>query len=232
MVEPVNTPRALPASGDRSPPGAASTADRILTEAARLFATKGFAGTSTRDIATAVGIQQPGLYKHFESKDAILLAMFDAMFARTVSVGEALLRIDARAGARLFRFLSELMRPALYSPFAVASIFRTPELRLPQFAPIREMSELSNTFVRELVEQGIAEGDLREISLDAAPRIVFGILDLLASVMYPEPTELEIDELLQFALHGLARDGRRARSIWRQAAAIDLSGELAQDVIE
>ena len=203
------------------------TAARILSESARLFATRGFAATSTRDIAAAVGISQPGLYKHFASKDAILLTMFEEVFARPSAVALALLDMDAPAAAKLFRFLDETMRQALDAPLAVASLFRTPEIRLPQLAPIRSVIELSDHVARSFVEQGIAEGDLREIRLDAAPRIVFGILDLLASVVYPAPTETDIEELLDFALHGLARSTRHARTIRRRAAALDLSAVLA-----
>lgn len=47
------------------------TADRLLDTAELLFAQQGYEATSLRDIAAAANIQQPGLYKHFESKDAL-----------------------------------------------------------------------------------------------------------------------------------------------------------------
>jgi AcrR family transcriptional regulator len=45
---------------------------QILREAARLFAARGIAATSTRDIADAVGIRSASLYHHFESKEQIV----------------------------------------------------------------------------------------------------------------------------------------------------------------
>lgn len=56
-----------------------TTRDRILLEASRLFATHGFRGASTRQIAERVGVAQPSLFKHFPSKRAILaeLAVYD-----------------------------------------------------------------------------------------------------------------------------------------------------------
>ena len=48
------------------------TKELILLEASRLFAVRGYLGTSTRDIAAAVGIQQPSMYSHFASKQAIV----------------------------------------------------------------------------------------------------------------------------------------------------------------
>ena len=44
---------------------------QILSESARLFAAKGYAGTSMRDIAEACGISKSLLYHHFTDKDEI-----------------------------------------------------------------------------------------------------------------------------------------------------------------
>ena len=43
----------------------------ILASAARLFAQKGIAGTTVREIADSVGVLSGSLYHHFPSKDAI-----------------------------------------------------------------------------------------------------------------------------------------------------------------
>lgn len=45
------------------------TALRILDAAEALFARNGYEATALRDIAAAAQIQQPGLYKHFASKE-------------------------------------------------------------------------------------------------------------------------------------------------------------------
>lgn len=47
----------------------------VLRTAARLFRLKGFAGTSTRDIATAAGMQAGSPFYHFENKGALLAAV-------------------------------------------------------------------------------------------------------------------------------------------------------------
>ena len=51
------------------------TRERILREASRLFARKGFHGTSTREIADAVEIRQPSLFHHFPTKRDIMAAL-------------------------------------------------------------------------------------------------------------------------------------------------------------
>ena len=49
----------------------------LLMSAARLFRRKGFAATTTRDIATAAGMQSGSPFYHFKSKDALLYAVME-----------------------------------------------------------------------------------------------------------------------------------------------------------
>jgi AcrR family transcriptional regulator len=63
----------LPADAVR--PGAAG---RLLDAALGLFAQRGFAGTSIRDIATAAGLTSAALYSHFESKEQLLAELVRA----------------------------------------------------------------------------------------------------------------------------------------------------------
>jgi len=54
-----------------------ATRQRILDEAARQAALKGLTGLSLGDLAEAVGLSKSGLFKHFESKEAMQLALVD-----------------------------------------------------------------------------------------------------------------------------------------------------------
>jgi len=56
----------------------ASSRDRILEAALDLFARHGYAGTSMRQIAAAVGMRASSLYSHFAGKEAILSALIEA----------------------------------------------------------------------------------------------------------------------------------------------------------
>jgi AcrR family transcriptional regulator len=54
-------------------PSEAQTRDRILQAAQRLFASQGFDGTTTRDLAQAAGVAEGTLFRHFANKKAILV---------------------------------------------------------------------------------------------------------------------------------------------------------------
>jgi AcrR family transcriptional regulator len=55
---------------------AATTKGRILDAAERLFAQKGFAETSLRDITTAAGANLAAVNYHYQSKEALIHAVF------------------------------------------------------------------------------------------------------------------------------------------------------------
>lgn len=52
----------------------------LIETAAELFATHGYAATSMRKLATALGITPAALYHHFASKDALYDAVLEATF--------------------------------------------------------------------------------------------------------------------------------------------------------
>ena len=59
-----------------------STKDKILDAALTLFAENGYNGTSVEQIAKAVGIKAPSLYKHYQGKEDILNALIDSAEVR------------------------------------------------------------------------------------------------------------------------------------------------------
>src|SRR5437763_4726675 len=50
---------------------------QILNTACELFAQKGFRGTTTRELAAAVGVSEPILYEHFKTKSDLYAAIID-----------------------------------------------------------------------------------------------------------------------------------------------------------
>ena len=54
-----------------------STKERILDEALNLFSERGYEGVSVDDIASAVGIKAPSLYKHYAGKEDIFNSLLD-----------------------------------------------------------------------------------------------------------------------------------------------------------
>lgn len=71
-----------------------STKERILNEALRLFSEKGYSDVYVGDIAEAVGIKAPSLYKHFKGKQEIFDSCVDKFYERMTQVRNELLLPD------------------------------------------------------------------------------------------------------------------------------------------
>ena len=57
------------------------TKERILAAALDMFSQKGYEGTNIRELSASLGLVKSGLYKHFESKEAVWNALLDRMVA-------------------------------------------------------------------------------------------------------------------------------------------------------
>lgn len=119
--------------------------EQILDAAAELFTTHGFATTSTRAIAEAVGIRQASLYHHFDTKDDILDALLQGTVIPVLPVAEALLRhpatSPAQAAARLYALALHDGTQLCQAPWNVGVLYLAPELRRPRFVGFQAARE-------------------------------------------------------------------------------------------
>jgi AcrR family transcriptional regulator len=67
----------------------------ILREAGRLFAKDGYAGTRLDDVAAAAHVTKPIVYRHFESKKALYLALLDKHEADLPTFLEERVEVDS-----------------------------------------------------------------------------------------------------------------------------------------
>ena len=95
----------------------------ILNHAAALFVTHGPAGTTTRMIANAVGISQPSLYAHFETKEILANALSARSFGVLESHIEALRAAALSAPERLEAMIRGYIDFALSEPAAYQIAF-------------------------------------------------------------------------------------------------------------
>jgi AcrR family transcriptional regulator len=61
-----------------------ATRTALLEEATRLFAERGFAGTSLEDVASASQVTRGAVYHHFDGKQALFEAVLEAQESRAV----------------------------------------------------------------------------------------------------------------------------------------------------
>jgi len=82
---------------------------RILDAATRLFAERGFAGTSIQAVADEVGIRKPSLLYHFNSKATLREAVVESLFGRWKDVLPRVLVAATSGQNRFDATVAELM---------------------------------------------------------------------------------------------------------------------------
>lgn len=84
-----------------------SAKGKLLQAAAKLFREKGYEKTTTRDLATAVGILSGSIFHHFKNKEAILYeVMRQTILLNTERLNYALINAD-RPDQRLLELLKQ-----------------------------------------------------------------------------------------------------------------------------
>ena len=127
----------------------ADTRDRILDAAAHVMRTRGFARTTTKEIARAAGYSEATLYKHFTDKTDLFLAVLKE---RLPSLGSTLGALSAALDADTSSPVGPATRESLASRLAAtargaiafyeasfpisASVFSEPELLAAHHAAV------------------------------------------------------------------------------------------------
>jgi AcrR family transcriptional regulator len=83
----------------------ARTSDQLRDAAVRIFAAKGYSAASVQEVADAVGIRKPSVYKHFASKEQLLLAALELGHHHREAVITEIDSLDAEPIERLREYL-------------------------------------------------------------------------------------------------------------------------------
>jgi TetR/AcrR family transcriptional regulator len=134
--------------------------DTILKKALGLFARKGYAGCSIREICQAAGITKPVLYYHFRSKEHLYQELMLEIFNQTQ---KNLLRLSKFSGSlrdRLILYVSSELRNCRKDPENVRLLFRmmfSPEGEYPYFNFVEEFKRERKVIAGLIREHGTEE---------------------------------------------------------------------------
>lgn len=153
----------------------AERTDSLLSEAARLFAQRGYSRVSLEDIGTAVGVSGPAVYRHFSGKQALLGAVLVKVSAALVSGGAAVATEAADDAERMRCLVRFHVRFALGNP----DVIRVQDRELPHLSEDdhREVRRLQRAYI-ELWIQALAplvDAPVEELRLRV--QACFGLLN-------------------------------------------------------
>ncbi len=148
--------------------------DEILFAAGKLFVEKGFAATSTREIAEAAGLRQAGIYNYYSQK----LDILEALAERIVAPGmERLAAVDGEpvsAVVKLYRFLFLDLLELTRLPYDLAALVWLREFRAQRFRRFRNQRRRLLATLERWIRDGIEEGDLSTDDARFAANIALG----------------------------------------------------------
>ena len=182
-------------------------AEEILIAASRLFAEKGFASTTTREIAQAAGIQQPSLYYWFPTKLDILDRIVSSVVVGSASFAERMAHSPEPALVRLYALLLHDTRQLCASPYDLSFLPNSPELRDERLTYRSDLRSLHRV-VEQLIAAATAAGELIEIDPVLARRMILTTTSMAMDHRL-DATRVEpiVRTIVRIVMRGLAAPG-------------------------
>jgi AcrR family transcriptional regulator len=193
----------------------------IIEAAIRLFSEKGFRGVTTRELANAVGVSEPILYQHFQTKRDIYSAIVESkscevekkfepsklMVADYAQDDRTILRQVARSISRWYEDDPALNRLLMFS-----------SLEGHEFSDLFFARHASTHFdsLRQYFEHRIKESSFRDLDPSIAAWAFIGMVahQAMTKILYhfdpyPRPQEQIVEQMVDLFLCGIQGSGAK-----------------------
>ena len=200
-------------AGRGRPPTNGAVEDRagqLVEIACRLFAARGYEGTSLRDIAQEAQITKAALYYHFPNKEALyqqivienLQALFDRVNAAVEKAGNATDKV------RTFMLTSaQVYAEAPHAWVAGSNAFWSGMGAQTRAATVSRRDRYEK-LLRKCISEGVAAGEFRDVDAAVAGRLLLSTMNQLTRWLSPKgrlsATDV-IEQYLDIILRGLQR---------------------------
>jgi AcrR family transcriptional regulator len=191
---------------------------QILEAAIAVFARLGFRAARMDDVAEQAGLSKGALYLYYKSKDAIIAALLQHLFAQEFNHLQALvesegngpvveqLLILTRQFASMMQWMGRLM-PIAFEFYAIAG--RDKAVR--QF--LKEYFSDYRTLLARLIERGIERREFREIDAEATAITLTALFEGLGLLFFVDPEATrwadQAETSVRLLLCGLQRPSSR-----------------------
>lgn len=164
-------------------PDPAPVPERLLTQAVRLFAQRGFEGTSVQEIVEAAGVTKGAMYHYFASKDDLLFEIYHRLLSLQAARLSAIADGPGTAEERARAAAADVVETTLGSIDEAIVFFRSMHM-LPRDkqAAVRADRRRYHERFRALVEEGQRAGSFRaDVPGDVAVHFFFGAVNQLGT---------------------------------------------------
>ncbi|MCX6625260.1 MAG: TetR/AcrR family transcriptional regulator [Acidobacteria bacterium] len=163
----------------------------ILKTAISLFAANGFRGTTTRQIAAAVGVTEPVLYEHFATKGDLYHAIIDAKSQAGIEYIREMLSpfIEREDDRGFFRKLGQVIVEFYERDPAYIRLLMFSALEGHELADLfyQRQTRIYLEFVLGYIQRRIKAGEFRKMNAEVVARSFAGMISSYAQarVLFP-----------------------------------------------
>lgn len=180
---------------DVTPPGPKAG---ILNVALRLFAEKGYAGASIRDLAAAADLKPASIYAHYTSKEQILAQLINIGHEEHFQyVQDAVLNCDPAPVAQLRAYVSGHVR--FHAEFPMLAMLVNHELHslsAEEVKPALKLRDQATSLMMGIIQRGQALGDFSQDFDHWLAGAAIGAMGIRVAHWYSEDYEKSIDDIV------------------------------------
>lgn len=183
----------------------------LVTAAATLFAERGVSPTAVSDIVKAAGVAQGTFYLYFESKEAVVCAVVEALIHDLIARVEPLLVHSDVGAPEKLEALVVALREFSDEPYEIELMqaFHRPDNEQIHDRVARQVSEWLVPHITSIIQQGVAEGAFVSEDPESTARFILAALQGLAPFAGVEQTTEQVSLLRAFVLRGLGSSAAR-----------------------
>jgi AcrR family transcriptional regulator len=182
----------------------------LLLAGINLFAEKGYASTSVREIVSVAGVTKPVLYYYFQNKEGLLQAILDGAAEELEVMLEEALQKPGTSLERIVHLYRSIYQ-GLMEHHQLFKLINHLFFGPPQGAPSYDIERFHRRMVdviKEILLEGIRGGEVRAIDPDEATLLVLGVTDYCFHLDYLHPETMDpgrAERLLRLAFDGLSK---------------------------
>lgn len=189
---------------------------QAIKSAARVFAEKGFHGSSTKDIAENMGIKQGSLYYYFKSKEEALGEVCLYGIEEYVEHMKVIAASEESFESKLMATITSHLTSYRERNEAL-KVYNDERLYLPK-EKRKKLKSLGSNYrqlLEGIFEQGVRDGVLRDsIDCHFAAQAVIGICNAWGDIIVRDP-DLDLFEIIQKCSDLLLNGFRERRAVKR-----------------
>lgn len=174
--------------------------DQVLDTALKLFSERGYFRTSIHDIRRTAGVSIGAIYHHFQNKEMLAKSLYDRLVTRMETAIIVACAGESGCPARCRAIVAGLFELTEQEPRMMQFVLLAQHREfLPQEPPI--CSSQPFQIMRQVVEEGMAQGEVRQMEPWVAATAMFGgplrMMNLKLDQALDQPLSTYVDDVVE-----------------------------------